>query len=159
MTDPKRELLRHTVATLAYRANRALDGAPPGFSGFQPGGKVRTAGQILAHAGDLFDWALALAQGQKRWQDSQPLPWEQETARFFSALKAFDDFLASENELQATPERLFQGPIADALTHIGQIAMLRRLAGGPIKGENYFIATVAMGCVGKEQPVAKKQFE
>ncbi len=129
MSDPKRELLGHTVATLAYRATRALDGAPTGFSDFQPGGRVRTPGQILAHIGDILDWALALAQGQRRWQESQPLPWEQGKARFFSGLKAFDEFLASNKELQTSVEKLLQGPIADALTHVGQIAMLRRLAG------------------------------
>jgi len=159
MNDPKREFLRHNVATLAYRGARALHGAPAEFSDFQPGGKARTPGQILAHLGDLLDWALALAQGQKRWQDSQPLRWEQEKARFFSALKAFDEFLASGEELQASPEKLFQGPIADALTHVGQIAMLRRLAGYPIKGENYFIAEIAAGCVGEDQPAPKRQFE
>jgi len=47
---------------------------------------------------------------------------------FSPALKKFDDYLASEKPLQAPAEKLFQGPIADALTHVGQIAMLRRMA-------------------------------
>jgi hypothetical protein len=136
--DDKRQLLRHTVATLAYRAARALDGAPDEFAAFSSTG--RQPGQVLAHMGDLFDWA--------------PLPWSAEKQRFFAALKAFDDYLASDEPLHAAAEPLFQGPIADALTHVGQIAMLRRLAGAPARSENFFVATIVTGQVSDEQPVA-----
>ena len=157
-SDPGRQLLRHTVATLAYRGGKAVRHAPNGFNEFQAGGGVRTPGQILAHLGDLFDWALSIAMGQQKWHDSKPLPWEQEIDRFFAALKNFDDFLASSATMQAPPEKLFQGPIADALTHIGQIAILRRIAGAPVKGENYFVAEVEAGRVGADQAQPKREF-
>jgi hypothetical protein len=157
--DPKREFLRHGVATLAYRGARALENASAGFADFRPGSGVRTPGQILAHLGDLLDWARSMAEGKQQWRESQPLPWDQGVARFFAALKAFDEFLASGNALQAPVERLFQGPIADALTHVGQIAMLRRLAGSPARGENFFVAEISAGRVGPDQPVPKRQFE
>ena len=98
----------------------------------------RTPAKILAHMGDLMDWALAMADGRCEWHESSPLAWEKECERFFTALKKFDDYLASEKPLQAPAEKLFQGPIADALTHIGQIAMLRRMAGSPIEGRELF---------------------
>jgi len=142
-------LLRHTVATLAYRAGKALRGAPPEFGDFAGTGRKPIA--ILTHMGDLFDWALTLADGKQAWHEAAPLPWDQEVARFFAALDAFDRRLASGAPLAASEEKLFQGPIADALTHTGQIAMLRRLAGCPIRGENYFVAGVAAGRVGLEQ--------
>jgi hypothetical protein len=78
--------------------------------------------------------------------------------RFFAALKKFDDYLASNEPVHATPEKLLQGPIADALTHVGQIAMLRRMGGGPIKGESYYAADIAMGRVGAEQAKPKREF-
>jgi hypothetical protein len=87
-----------------------------------------------------------------------PLPWEQECGRFFAALKKFDDYLASEKPLGVSAEKLFQGPIADALTHVGQIAMLRRMAGVPIPGENYFAAEITMGRVGADQAPPRKPF-
>jgi hypothetical protein len=96
----------------------------------------------------LLDWGLSLARGKQSWNRSEPLPWERETDRFFAVLKGFDDYLASAERLQAPAEKLFQGPIADALTHVGQLAMLRRMAGGPVKGENYFVADVAAGRCG-----------
>jgi hypothetical protein len=108
--------------------------------------------------GDLFDWALSIAQGKQAWQDSQPLSWPQEVERFFRTLQAFDNFLASDSPLAASPERLFQGPIADALTHTGQLAMLRRMAGSPIKGENYYRAEITSGRVGLEQPAPVREF-
>jgi hypothetical protein len=154
--DEKRELLRHTVAALAYRAARAVDGAPESFATFD--GCGRQPIQILAHMGDLFDWALSSVQGRERWHNSPPLPWPQEKARFFAALKAFDDYLASSQPLHAAAEPLFQGPIADALTHVGQIAMLRRVAGSPTLGENFFVAKIAAGQVSIEQPVAVQPF-
>jgi len=155
-SDPKRVLLRHTLATLAYRGGKTVRNAPAGFADFSGAG--RTPGQILAHIGDLLDWALSMANGTRQWHDSKPLPWDQEAERFFSALKSFDDFLASAEPLQAPAEKLFQGPIADALTHVGQLAMLRRLAGSPIVGENYFVADIAVGRVGAEQPAPKRTF-
>jgi hypothetical protein len=154
--NEKRELLRHTVAALAYRAARAVDGAPDTFATFD--GCGRQPIQILAHMGDLFDWALSMVQGNERWHNSTPLPWPQEKARFFAALKAFDDYLASDQHLHAAPEPLFQGPIADALTHVGQIAMMRRLAGSPTCGENFFVAKIAVGQVNAEQPAPAQPF-
>jgi hypothetical protein len=156
--DPKRELLRHTLATIAYRGGKAVRQAPRGFAEFQAGEGVRMPGQILAHVGDLLDWALSIAMGQQKWHDSKPLPWEQEVARFFAALKKFDDFLASGKPLHAPHETLFQGPIADALTHVGQIGVLRRLAGAPVKGENYYAAEIETGRVGADQAAPKREF-
>lgn len=157
-SDPKRELLRHTLATIAYRGEKAVRQAPVNFSSFQPGEGVRTPGQILAHVGDLFDWALSIAEGHQKWHDSKPGPWEQEVERFFAALKKFDDFLASSKPVQAPIEKLFQGPVADALTHLGQIAMLRRMAQAPVKGESYYAAEIVTGRVGADQARAKREF-
>jgi hypothetical protein len=157
-SDPKRELLRHTLAALAYRGGKAIRNASNGFALFQAGGGVRTPGQILTHIGDLMDWALSIAIGKRAWHDSKPLPWEKEVERFFAALKRFDDFLASSEPMQALPEKLFQGPIADALTHVGQIAILRRLAGDPVKGENYYKAEIVVGRVGADQAKPKLEF-
>lgn len=157
--DDKRELLRHTVATLAYRGGKALLNAPEGFDQFRAGTGTRTPGQILAHIGDLLDWAVYLAKGEHVWRDSTPLPWEQEVARFFDALQKFDACLASEPPLGFPAERLFQGPIADALTHVGQLTILRRIAGAPIKGENYFKAEIVAGKVGSEQSTKRVDFD
>ena len=155
MTQP---FLRHALATLAYRGGKAVRNTPPHFSSFQAGPSSRTAGHILAHLGDLLDWGLSLAQGQQRWQDSAPQSWAQDVARFHAALAAFDAHLASGAPLACTPEKLFQGPIADALTHVGQINLLRRLAGSPVKGENYFRADIEIGRVGPDQTAPKREF-
>jgi len=152
-------MLRHAVATLAYRGGKAVRGVPPGFEGFQAGGGTRSPGQILAHIGDLLDWALTIAEGRQAWHDSPPLPWPDGVARFFKALEAFDARLAADAPLASSPEALFQGPVADALTHVGQIAILRRLAGGPMKGENYHRATITAGRVGPDQAAPKKEFD
>ena len=157
-TDPSRQLLRHTVATLAYRGGKAIRGAPESFSSFSCGGGCRSAGQILAHIGDLFDWALSIASGDEQWHNLKPQSWSEDAKRFHTALEAFDGYLASDKPLHAPVERLFQGPVADALTHVGQIAMMRRLAGAPVKGENYSVANIARGRVGAEQAVPKQEF-
>jgi len=147
--DDKRELLRHTLATVAYRAARALAGAPEAFATFAGAGRQPI--EILAHMGDLFDWALTAAQGHMHWHTSTPLAWSAEQDRFFASLKALDNFLASGTAVHAPAERLFQGPIADALTHVGQLAMLRRLAGIPTRGENFYVAAVSAGQVDADQ--------
>ena len=157
--DAVRGLLRHTVATVAYRAGKALRGAPDGFATFQVREGSRTPVQILAHMGDLFDWALSIATGAQVWRDSMLLPWDSEVVRFFDTLLRFDNHLASDAPLACPVEQLFQGPIADALTHIGQLAMLRRLAGAPIRGENYFKAEIAAGHVGFKQAAPLREFD
>ncbi len=157
MTD-SRAFLRHTLATLAYRGAKAIRNAGPGFAEYGSPETSRTPAKILAHMGDLMDWGLSMADGRREWHDSSPLAWEKECERFFTALKKFDDYLASEKPLEASAEKLFQGPIADALTHIGQLAMLRRMAGVPIKGENYFVAEVTVGRVGADQAPPRKEF-
>jgi len=156
--DSQRGLLRHALATLAYRGGKAVRHAPAGFADFQAGEGVRTPAQILTHMGDLFDWAFSLALGQQKWHDSKPLPWEQEVERFFAALKKFDDLLASREPLHAPLEKLLQGPVADALTHVGQIAILRRIAHAPVKAENYYVAEIETGRVGADQAKPKREF-
>jgi hypothetical protein len=157
--DTKREMLRHTVATLAYRGAKAVRGASDSFASFGSPGTKRTPARILAHIGDLLDWALSIAKGAEAWHDSEPLPWHQEVERFHQTLQSVDDYLASDLELSGSCERLFQGPIADALTHVGQLAMLRRMADEPIKGENYSRAKIEAGRVGAEQATPKREFD
>jgi hypothetical protein len=156
--DSSRQMLRHTVATLAYRAGKALRGAPESFANYAAGDKARTPAALLAHMGDLFDWALTIAKGKQEWHDSKPLPWAQEVERFFNSLKAFDDYLASGQPLGSPVEKLFQGPVADALTHTGQLTMLRRMAGNPMRSENYFRADIVAGRVGDEQTPPSREF-
>jgi hypothetical protein len=157
--DQKREMLRHTVATLAYRGAKAVRGAPDSFASFEASEGTRTPAQILAHVGDLLDWALSIAGGKETWHNSEPLEWSKEVERFHTSLRSLDDYLASDSELDASCERIFQGPIADALTHVGQLAMLRRIAGGPIKGENYSRAKIESGRVGMDQEVPTREFD
>ncbi|HTW32663.1 MAG TPA: hypothetical protein VMD76_13360 [Candidatus Sulfotelmatobacter sp.] len=152
------DLFRHTLSTLAYRAGKALRGVPAEFSDFHAAAGVRAPVEILAHLGDLLDWALSMAKGAQKWQDSNPLPWDQEVNRFFAALKKFDDFLASGATVHAPLDKLFQAPIADALTHVGQISMLRRLAATPVKAENFYVAEIVVGRVGTDQSKPKREF-
>jgi hypothetical protein len=155
----RRDLLRHTVATLAYRAAKAVRGAPDGFGTTGLAGGTRPPVAILAHIGDLMDWACHLADGHHRWHDSTPGPWAEEVERCFAAIARFEARLAAADPLGHPAERLFQGPVADALTHVGQIALLRRHAGSPVRGENYFKADIAVGRVGLAQAPPRMEFD
>lgn len=151
-----RDLFRHLLAVLAYRATRAIENAPESFAHFEGAGRQPV--QILAHIGDLLDWALSIAEGNQRWQNATPLPWEEERARFYEALRKFDELLASGAPIHGSLDRLTQGPIADALTHVGQLAMMRRMAGCATRGENFYVAEVTTGKVGPEQPAPIRTF-
>lgn len=158
MTTSARDLLRHCLASSAYRAGKVLRDAPESFANFKAAETTRTPVQIVAHMGDLFDWGLSIAKGKQVWHDSTPLPWAQEVDRFFASLKKFDDYLCGDQELHASVEKLFQGPVADAASHIGQLAMLRRMAEAPIRAENYYQADIATGRVGLTQAAPKREF-
>ncbi len=157
--DAKRELLRHTVATLAYRGGKAMATTQEGFAATRVGATCRSAVENLAHIGDLLDWALSMAQGQPIWKGATPQSWDAEVKRFFDGLQRLDDYLATDAPLGCPAEKLFQGPIADALTHVGQIATLRRVAGCPVRGENYFKADIVIGRVGPEQSARRVEFD
>lgn len=154
-----RDLLRHTLATLAYRGGKVVREAPDGFASLSLHPSTRTPLQILAHINDLLDWSLRMASGEYRWTTSTPQPWDDEVTRFFATLEQLDQRLAAEEPLVEKEERIFQGPIADALTHVGQIALLRRIGGLPVKGENYVKADIAPGRVGAEQQKPKAEFD
>lgn len=157
MTDL--EMIRHTIATLAYRAGKSMRGAPSTFADFKPGETSKTPIQIVAHMGDLFDWALLMAQGTPKWNEAIPQEWDKEVTRFFTALKKFDDYLVSGKPIKTELTKLFQGPIADALTHTGQLAALRRQAGCPMKGESYARAEIVIGRVEFDQTPPKPENE
>lgn len=155
----RRELLRHALATLAYRGGKAVRGAPDSFAAFHLAATSRTPVQILAHIGDLLDWALSLARGQEAWRESPPLAWPDEVSRFYDGLRQLDAQLAAQHPQGASVEQLLQGPIADALTHVGQLTLLRRLAGSPVRGENYLRAEIVAGRVGLRQEPPRREFE
>jgi hypothetical protein len=153
------EFLRHTLATIAYRGGKVLRDAPSGFSTLRIASTSRTPGEILAHLCDLLDWTVHLCEGQHVWKASQPQEWKEDVARFFQALANLDERLATGRQLGSPAESLFQGPFADALTHIGQIALLRRVAGVPIRGENYFRADIRAGRTGPAQSPPQVEFD
>jgi hypothetical protein len=157
--ETARDLLRHAVATVAYRGGKALRGAPASFATVRVSSTSRSAGEILAHIGDLYDWALSMAAGTPQWHASAPLDWDREVDRFFTVLERFDNYLASEHPLGTTPHKLLQGPVADSLAHIGQLAMLRRVGEAPVRGENYFQADIIIGRVGNDQAAPRREFD
>jgi len=149
-TQLKREVLRHMVATVAYRGGLAVVDAPESFAVFKAHETTRTPGELLAHIGDLLEGSHYLLKGEMIYLTSTPLPWKEEVKRFFSAVKTLDSYLASEAPLACPVERLVQGPIGDALTHVGQIVMLRRMSGNPIRPAAYFTAEIVAGEVNEE---------
>lgn len=140
-----RAILRHMVATVAYRGGKAMRDVPEHFATFDAGQSIRTPVALVAHIGDLFDWALTLAKGAGEWHDATPQSWDLEVQRCFVSISRFDAHLASTEPVQCPIERLLQGPVADALTHVGQLMLLRRLAGSKVRSENYFKADVEAG--------------
>jgi hypothetical protein len=151
-------MLRHTLATLAYRAGKVLRDAPPGFAAFAAADGSRTAGQIVAHLGDLMDWATSIVDRDQSFTESVPQEWDADVRRFFDALTRFDAAVARGDAASLPLDRLFQGPVADALGHVGQLAMLRRLAGAPIRAENFFAADITEGRVGLDQTPPSREF-
>ena len=143
--DVKREVLRHVVATVAYRGGIAVSGAPEDFAVFRIHEGVRAPGEILAHIGDLLEGSLHLLKGELVHLTSSPLPWDKEVSRFFSAAERLDAYLESGAPLACPVEKLIQGPVGDGLTHVGQIVMLRRVAGSPVSAESYFTAEIIPG--------------
>jgi hypothetical protein len=145
---------------LAYRAAKVLRDAPPGFADFSSGPNRRTPVQILAHMADLMAWAGRMAQGEPLWRADGSRDWDTELRRFFDGLAVLDGVLASDVPLEErTADMLIQGPLADALTHVGQLAMLRGAAGAPVRPESYPRADIVAGRVSLDQAPPGREFD
>lgn len=166
MHDAARDLTRHAVATLAYRGARILHGAPPSFGEVRagdPAAGTRSAVEILAHVNDLLGWTARILDGAPDWRTAwQAVPaegWDDECRRFHERLTEVDRALIAAQEPTLPLERIFQGPIADAFTHLGQLAMLRRVAGAPIRSEVMVLSDIVPGRVGPDQTPPVREFD
>lgn len=161
--DAARTVLRHMVATLTYRAAKVLRDTPSDFARMTFGSSTRQPVLIVAHLADLMSWAVRMANGEASWKAEGSDDWNVEVARFFDRLGALDCALASSDSLRGPidnpVEKLIQGPLADALTHVGQLAMLRGMAGLPVRPESYARAEIVIGRVGMEQTPPRAEFE
>jgi hypothetical protein len=155
----ERAMLRHAVATLAYRSEKVLRDVPVGFAEQRLAPGVRTPVELVGHLGDLMEWATRAAHGDWRWKAESVGRWDADVDRFYAALAALDQCLASDAPLGSPVSAIFQGPIADALTHVGQLAILRRLAGAPVRPESYAQAKIQAGRVGRDQSVERREFD
>jgi hypothetical protein len=146
------------TATLAYRAAKALRDAPPSFASRSFGPTARQPVRIVAHMADLMAWAVTLARGEYVWKSEGSDDWQVEMRRFFDGLAALDRELAA-SPFVGSIEKLIQGPLADALTHVGQLAMLRGMAGAPVRPESYARAEIVAGRVGLDQAPPGREFD
>ncbi|MCC7180923.1 MAG: hypothetical protein IT177_21260 [Acidobacteria bacterium] len=158
MSDEARQILRHTVATLAYRAEKVLRDAPEGFAELRVSPSSRTALETLGHMCDLMGWGERMARGTYHWEAVPPGTWAETVDRFFTMLGALDAALAGKPAVTFTAEVIFQGPVADALTHVGQLAMMRGTVAAPVRPESYARADIAIGRVGQDQAQARYEF-
>ena len=157
--DTVRAVLRHIVATLAYRAAKVLRDVPPGFADVTFGPATRRPVRIVAHMADLMAWAITLARGDYVWKPEGSDDWETEVERFFAGLSSLDRELGNDGPFAGSTEKLIQGPLADAFTHVGQLAMLRGMAGAPVRPEAYARAQIAVGRVGLDQASPIRDFD
>lgn len=160
MTD-KRSLLVHFLAALAYRTQKALRGAPPEFAEFRAMKDVRTPAELVRHMTSVLGYSRTFFVGGNYWPD--PLPtFDDEIARFHEMLELLAQHIKDGDQLQdgITEERLLQGPFSDAMTHVGQLAILRRMAGNPVPPENFVVADVNPERLGPEQaePASPDQY-
>src|SRR6478735_12057210 len=149
--DPARAAVRQMAATLAYRAAKVLRDAPPEFARTAFGEATRQPVKIVAHMADLMTWGVSMAGGGKEWAPAGGDDWRTEVDRFFAGLAALDAALTGEGDFKGSVDKIIQGPLADALTHVGQLAMLRGMAGHPVRPESYARAVITAGRVGLDQ--------
>ena len=152
-------VLRHLIATLAYRAAKVVRDVAPDFPTTSVSPTTRRPVLIAAHMADLMAWALSLVEGKSEWKAGGTEDWNVEVRRFFDGLEALDRRISTSPVSSDSIEKLIQGPLADALTHVGQLAMLRGMAGVPIRPESYARAEIVAGRVGIEQSPPGREFD
>jgi hypothetical protein len=159
MQNDELRVLRQLAATLAYRAAKVLRDVPSDFPHYTCGASTRQPVQIVAHLADLMAWGVTIADGDIKWTASGSDDWDDEVSRFFDGLALLDNALASDRPFKGSVDKLIQGPLADALTHVGQLAMMRGMAGVPVRPESYARAKIEAGRVGRDQPAPGYEFD
>lgn len=151
---PAPQLVRHFLAAIAYRFQKAVRGAPSDFADFSCGNQMRTPVEIVRHMTSVLGYARSFAIGGEYPVKPTPLPtWDHEVARFHEMLESLSPHIGEDGSLGTlTAEQMLQGPLADVMTHVGQLAMLRRLAGDPVPPENFIYADVSRERLGPDQP-------
>ena len=150
-TASERRLLRHFLATIAYRSQKAVRGAPAEFSEFRAARGVRTPHELVRHMSDVLGYARAHLRGDS-WRARRLPTFDEEVERLHEILDDLSAQLATADLADGLPDRLLQGPLSDAMSHAGQLAMLRRLAGSPVPPENFIVARIDANNVGPHQP-------
>jgi hypothetical protein len=150
--NPSRALLQHFLAALAYRTQKALRGAPESYAEFRAGTNVRTPHELLWHMTGVIGYARTMLHGGAFTPPRLPA-FAEEIERFHTTLQALhDDFADAALQARITDEQFLQGPLSDAMTHAGQLAILRRLAGSPVASENFIFADIRVSNLGASQP-------
>jgi hypothetical protein len=147
----KADLLRQFLASIAYHATKAIKGAPDNYPGLQLGEGVRTPREILSHISGVLTYAHSFYEHyETTWLTLEP--WGAEVERFYAVLSRLDRSVRDSEPRGVTEEQLLQGPLSDSMAHVGQLLMLRRLAGSPVPSENFIYADIRKGAVGPDQP-------
>jgi hypothetical protein len=152
MTE-QQKLVQHFLAAIAYRTQKALRGAPESFVDFRAGSNVRTPHELVWHMTGVLGYARTFFHGGI-WQPEKLESFTEEVTRFHQVLEALGTDLEKESPARdLSLEKLLQGPLADAMTHVGQLAMLRRLAGFPVPPENFIRAAIDSSNLSANQPM------
>lgn len=148
----KLQMLKHYLAALAYRTQKALRGAPDSFADFRVKQGVRTPHELLLHMTGVIGYARTFFTGGE-WHPEKMASFSEEIRRFHDLLEDLGRHLDDGTPINnTTPERLLQGPFSDAMTHAGQLIMLRRLSGNPVPPENFIEADIDPENLGPDQP-------
>ena len=151
--DRDRELLRHFLAAIAYRTQKAVRGAPDHYANFSAGNRTRSPVELLRHMTALMGYVQThFVGGSYPTKPDQLSTFQAEVARFHEMLGAVGEMLAGDAPCAISTEQLLQGPFADTMTHVGQLAMLRRLADSPVAPENFIYADIRADRLGPDQP-------
>jgi len=159
MQNDELRALRQLAATLAYRAAKVFRDVPPDFAHYTCGASTRQPVKIVAHMGDLMAWGVTIADGDIKWHAAGSDDWDHEVSRFFDGLALLDAALAADRPFKGSVDKLIQGPLADALTQVGQLAMMRGMAGVPVRPESYARAKIDAGRVGRDQAAPGYEFD
>jgi hypothetical protein len=142
MTE-SRDLLKHFLAAIAYRTQKALRGAAPGFADFRASPTSRTPHELLWHMTGLIGYARTMFHGGF-FEPPRLSSFQGEVARFHTMLEALRGDLDNLSlSASITDAQLLHGPLADTMTHVGQLAFLRRLSGSPVASENFIFASIS----------------
>lgn len=137
-------VMQRLLDGLGFRFYWATEGLRVEDYSFRPADDVMSIRELVKHIWGLVNWVRISVQGEPHRRPMEIVSVRSDILEMLhelrTAVSEMNDDELSEVTIEGNPLwNIINGPVSDALTHVGQINSFRRLNGNPVPRANVFL--------------------